>query len=118
MKSILTSDIDFLYKILNEADDELKDMHISGYKAAYLSDVLKQTQLEIKLRRFDMSYQNCHYRHANGNCAASGGFCTANGQGKALDLCQQARKTYIETINQAKGEAMNGNNTESDSTAN
>mgnify|MGYP003292447422 CR=1 FL=1 len=118
MNSILTSDIDFLYKILNEADDELKDMHISGYKADYLSAILKQVNLEIKLRSFDMSYQKCHYRHENGNCAAIGGFCTSNGQGNALDLCQKARKTYIETINMTKGETMNGNNAEPEQNAN
>ena len=95
MQSILTADIDFLYLLLNEIDERLSDFHISGYEADNLSKLKRQTDTEIVLRRNSLSYKKCIYRHENGNCQAIGGFCSSNGYGDSLDLCQLNRIKII-----------------------
>lgn len=100
MQSILIADTDFLYSLRNEVDDRLSDFHISAYESEYLSALKKQIDTELFLRKNSVSYEKCIYRHENGNCQAIGGFCSSNGYGDSLDLCQLNR---IKTITNCVG---------------
>ena len=96
MQSILTADNDTLYKCLNEIDDRFKDMHISAYETDYLLKLQKQIKIELNLRSANMHYHQCTHRTKDGNCLVIGGFCTANSDGNALDMCQEHRKKLID----------------------
>ena len=96
MKSILTSDNEYLYRLLADIEQKYKNNTVSAAEHALLHKMQQQITTELNLRSAGMSYTECYYRNVNGNCSAIGGVCTSNGYGNGLELCQKNRKTYID----------------------
>lgn len=97
MQSILTADISCLYDMVDEINRKISDRYTTETEKECLKTLQVQITTEFRLRNAGMDYKKCFYRHENGNCAAIGGMCTANGYGEAMKRCQQYRETYILT---------------------
>lgn len=98
MQSILTADTEYLYAMMYEITSKLtSSIAVSDVEKEYMHTLQLQISTEFELRNAKMGYKTCFYHHKNGDCAAIGGKCTANGYGESLKKCQLYRETYIKT---------------------